>query len=48
MRYTDITSQVASRVRLERAATKDAEAPPVITGPDTDRPALISSGEAPG
>lgn len=35
MRYADINSQVASRVRLERAAAKDAKAPPVITGPDT-------------
>ena len=32
MRYTDITSQVASQVRLERAAAKDPKAPPVITG----------------
>jgi len=39
MRYTDITSQVASQVRLERAAAMDPKAPPVITGPDTiDRP----------
>jgi len=39
MRYTDITSQVASQVRLDRAAAKDRKAPPVITGPDTiDRP----------
>jgi hypothetical protein len=39
MRYRDITSQVVSQVRLERAAAKDPKAPPVITGPDTiDRP----------
>ena len=39
MRYTDITSQVVSQLRLERAAAKDRKAPPVITGPDTiDRP----------
>ncbi len=39
MRYTDITSQVVSQLRLARAAAKDRKAPPVITGPDTiDRP----------
>jgi hypothetical protein len=39
MRYTDITGQVASQLRLERAAAKDRKAPPIITGPDTiDRP----------
>ena len=39
MRYADITSQVASQVRLERAAAKNPKAPPVIMGPDTiDRP----------
>ena len=39
MRYTDITSQVASQVRLERAAAKNPKAPPVTMGPDTiDRP----------
>jgi len=32
MRYTDITSQVTSQVRLERAAAKNPKAPPVITG----------------
>ena len=38
MRYADITGQVASQLRLERAA-KDRKAPPTITGPDTiDRP----------
>ncbi len=35
MRYTDITSQVAGQLRLERAAAKERKAPPVITGPDT-------------
>ncbi len=39
MRYTDITGQVASQLRLERAAARDRKAPPIITGPDTiDRP----------
>ena len=39
IRYTDITRQVASQLRLERAAAKDRKAPPIITGPDTiDRP----------
>jgi hypothetical protein len=39
MRYSDITGQVASQLRLERAAAKDRKAPPIITGPDTiDRP----------
>jgi hypothetical protein len=39
MRYTDITGQVASQLRLERAAAKDRKAPPIITGQDTiDRP----------
>ena len=39
MRYTEVTGQVASQLRLERAAAKDRKAPPVITGPDTiDRP----------
>jgi hypothetical protein len=39
MRHTDITGQVASQLRLERAAAKDRKAPPIITGPDTiDRP----------
>ena len=32
MCYTDITSQMASQVRLERAAAKNPKAPPVITG----------------
>jgi hypothetical protein len=39
MRYTDITGQVASQLRLERVKAKDPKAPPIITGPDTiDRP----------
>jgi hypothetical protein len=39
MRYVDITSQVASQVRLERAAAKNPKAPPLTMGPDTiDRP----------
>jgi len=39
MRYAEITGQVASQLRLERAAAKDRKAPPIITGPDTiDRP----------
>jgi hypothetical protein len=39
MRYTEVTGQVASQLRLERAAARDRKAPPIITGPDTiDRP----------
>ena len=39
MRDAEVTGQVASQLRLQRAATKDQKAPPVITGPDTiDRP----------
>ena len=39
MRYADFTGQVASQLRLERAAARDRKAPPIITGPDTiDRP----------
>ena len=39
LRYTDITRQVASQVRLERAAARGRKAPPTITGPNTiDRP----------
>ena len=39
MRYTDITGQVASQLRLERVAAKDPKAPPIITDPDEiDRP----------
>jgi hypothetical protein len=39
MRDTEITSTVASQLRLERALAKDRKAPPVITGPNTmDRP----------
>jgi hypothetical protein len=39
MRHSDITGQIASQLRLERAAAKDRKAPPIITGPDTiDRP----------
>jgi len=39
MRYTEVTGQVASQLRLERAASRDRKAPPIITGPDTiDRP----------
>src|SRR6185437_4018388 len=39
MRYSEITGQVASQLRLERTAAKDRKTPPIITGPDTiDRP----------
>ena len=39
MRDPDITSTVASQLRLERAIAKDRKAPPIITDPDTiDRP----------
>lgn len=39
MRYAEVTGQVVSQLRVERAAAKDRKAPPVITGPDTiDRP----------
>jgi hypothetical protein len=39
MRDTEITSTVASQLRLERALARDRKAPPVITGPNTmDRP----------
>jgi hypothetical protein len=39
MRYTDVTDQVASQLRLQRVAAKDRKAPPIITGPETiDRP----------
>jgi hypothetical protein len=39
MRYTEVAGQVASQLRLQRAAAKDRKAPPIITGPDTiDRP----------
>ena len=39
MRYSEVTGQVASQLRLERTAAKDRKAPPIITGPDTiDRP----------
>jgi hypothetical protein len=39
MRYTEVTGQVASQLRLEHAAAKARKAPPLITGPDTiDRP----------
>jgi hypothetical protein len=39
MRHTDITSEVTSQLRLERAAAKDRKARHIITGPDTiDRP----------
>ena len=39
MRDPGITGQVASQLRLERAAAEARKAPPVITGPDTiDRP----------
>jgi len=35
MRHTEVTGQVASQLRLQRAAAKDRKAPPVITGPGT-------------
>jgi len=39
MRYTEVTGQVASQLRLEHAAAKDRKATPIITGQDTiDRP----------
>jgi hypothetical protein len=39
MRDTDITSTIASQLRLERAIAKDRKAPPIITGPNMiDRP----------
>ena len=39
MRDTDITSTVASQLRLERAMAKDRKAPPIIKDPnEIDRP----------
>jgi len=39
MRDTDITSTIASQLRLERAMAKDRKAPPMITDPnEIDRP----------
>jgi hypothetical protein len=39
MHDADITSTVASHLRLERAIAKDRKAPPIITDPDEiDRP----------
>ena len=39
MHDADITSTVASQLRLERAMAKDRKAPPVITDPnEIDRP----------
>ena len=49
MHDADITSTVASQLRLERAMAKDRKAPPVITDPnEIDRPCSAVRRPAPG